>query len=124
LGFVSCLADPDVWLHPATSSDGKEYYEYVLVYTDDILALSKDPRSILTHLDQHYLLKPNSIGVPKTYLGATISKFQLPDDPNKEQWAMGSEQYMKEAIKNVELWLEEHDMKLKTKALSVLPSGY
>jgi hypothetical protein len=52
------------------------------------LALSKDPRSILTHLDQHYLLKPNSIGVPKTYPGTTISKFQLPDDPSREQWAI------------------------------------
>jgi hypothetical protein len=90
------------------------YYEYLLVYTDDILAISVDPKSILTMLDQHYVLKPNSIGKPKQYLGAQIGEFVIKDDPGKPRWSMGSETYVKEAIRNVKAWLEEHDMpKLK-----------
>ena len=124
MGFESCLADPDVWLRPAVKADGTKYYEYVLIYTDDVLSVSMDPKAILTKIDQHFKLKPESIGVPKTYLGATISKFRLPDDPTKERWAMSSEQYVKEAVKNVERWLSERGTNLKTKAPSVLPSGY
>ena len=47
LRFKSCLADPDVWLRPAEKSDGEEYYEYVLVYVDDILVVSHDPSQVI-----------------------------------------------------------------------------
>jgi hypothetical protein len=40
LEFVSCPADPDVWMRPAKCSDGSDYYEYILLYTDDLLVLS------------------------------------------------------------------------------------
>ena len=39
IGFKSCHADPDVWLRPAVKPNGDEYYEYVLCYVDDILAI-------------------------------------------------------------------------------------
>jgi len=39
LGFESCKADPDVWLRLSTKVDGSKYYQYVLLYTDDILAV-------------------------------------------------------------------------------------
>jgi hypothetical protein len=47
MGFQSSLADPDVWLQAATKGDGEQYYEYVLMYVDDKLAISCDARSIL-----------------------------------------------------------------------------
>jgi hypothetical protein len=34
LNFKSCPADPDVWMRLAKHSDGSEYYEYILLYTD------------------------------------------------------------------------------------------
>ena len=37
LGFMPCRADADVWLRPAEKADGTKYYEYVLVYADDLL---------------------------------------------------------------------------------------
>jgi len=40
-----CKADNDVWYRPAIKPDGTKYYEYILVYTDDILCLSMDPKS-------------------------------------------------------------------------------
>ena len=36
-------ADPDVWIKPAVKPDSSEYYEMVLCYVDDVLAISADP---------------------------------------------------------------------------------
>jgi hypothetical protein len=36
LEFQHCYADNDVWLRPAVKADGFEYYEMVLVHTDDL----------------------------------------------------------------------------------------
>jgi hypothetical protein len=47
LGFISSLADPDVWYREATKPDGFQYYEYLLAYVDDILVLSHDPVTIM-----------------------------------------------------------------------------
>jgi len=47
LGFTPCLADPDVWIRAATKPDGTEYYEMVLVYTDDLLIVSHKAYEIL-----------------------------------------------------------------------------
>ena len=122
--FTPCRADGDVWIRQAWKPDGSRYYEYVLVYTDDILSISMDPKRILTHLDQHFLLKPSSIGPPTQYLGSSISKFTFPDGSGEHCWAMGSEQYVKEAVRNIKTWLERRGLQLKSKAPSVLPSGY
>ena len=43
LGFKSTVADPDVWRRPAIKPDGEIYYEYVLCYVDDVLAISHEP---------------------------------------------------------------------------------
>jgi hypothetical protein len=40
MNFKPTLADPDVWLRAACKEDGFEYYKYILVYVDDILAIS------------------------------------------------------------------------------------
>lgn len=124
LQFEHCYADNDVWLRPATKSNGFKYYEMILVHTDDILCVSEDPKAILTKLDQHYLLKKDSIGKPETYFGAQVGHYSLPDDPSRPRWYMSSEKYVKEAVRNVKGWLEERGKCLKIKAPSVLPSGY
>lgn len=121
--FQMCYADNDVWMRPAVKSDGTKYYEYVLVYTDDILAVSMKPKDIMAMLDQHYLIKPSSIGPPTTYLGADIGRFTIEGDP-KPKWTMSAGKYMKNQLKEIEKWLSDHDMKLKTRASSVLPSNY
>ena len=123
LGFINCKADNDVWIRPAQKANGERYYEMILVYTDDILAISTRAEEILNKLDQHFLLKPESIGEPKQYLGASIKKYTFPDD-GSECWAMGSEQYVKEAVRNVKTWLENRGHTLKTRVASILPSNY
>ena len=47
IGFQSSPADPDVWLRPVVKFNGEEYYEWVLMYFDDILVISMDPTAIL-----------------------------------------------------------------------------
>ena len=122
LGFHSCKADPDVWMRRATKPDGSYYYEYVLFYVDDALAISLDPRSILLKVDKYFPMKPNSIAVPDIYLGAKISKARLPN--GTEAWAMSSSKYVQEAIKNVKSWLEKRDRKLPTRCSTPLPTSY
>jgi Reverse transcriptase (RNA-dependent DNA polymerase) len=123
--FEMCYADNDVWLRAATKSDGTTYYEYVLIYTDDILAISMDPMAILKHLEGHYVLKPGSIGPPTQYLGAQIGQMTVKGDSENPKWFLSSDRYIKEAIRNVQNWLIEHDLpKLKSRAPSVFPSGY
>ena len=125
MGFSSCKADNDVWFKPATKADGTKYYEYIFVYTDDILVLSAgDPKRYLLQIDQHFLVKPSSIEEPTIYLGSDISKFRYPDEPDKVYWAMGSTKYVSEAVRNVSQWLEDRSMRLKQNCKTVIPSGF
>jgi len=54
-----CRADNNVWFKPAKKANGTCYYNYVLVYTEDILCVAENPKEILDKLDQHFLLKPS-----------------------------------------------------------------
>ena len=51
IGFQSSPDDPDVFLRPAVKFNGEEYYEWVLMYLDDILAISMDPTAILKSME-------------------------------------------------------------------------
>ena len=42
LDFKPCLADPDAWMRPAMKANVMEHCEYVLLYTDDALVISKE----------------------------------------------------------------------------------
>ena len=46
--YKPCLADPDLWMRPKTIKiDGLEYYEYVLIYVGDVLAIGNDQKEFL-----------------------------------------------------------------------------
>ena len=78
LNFKSCLADPDVWIRPAMSEGGLEYYEYVLLWTDDCLVISHRPEVVLRNeIGTYFKLKEESIGPPKIYLGGKMRQVQL-----------------------------------------------
>ena len=47
--FIPTLADPVVWMRPASKANGFEYSKYLLVYVDDVLILSHNPEPILRH---------------------------------------------------------------------------
>ena len=96
----SCLADHDLWIRKATTDEGIHYYEYMLLYTDDCLAISKNPREALMEINKYFPMKPSSIGPPRIYLGAKISRVQLPNGVTA--FSMSMSQYVQEAVKNVE----------------------
>lgn len=101
LDFKSCPADPDVWMRPATKDDGSEYYEYILLYTDDALSIGANAERVLRkEIGRYFELKEESIGPPKIYLGANIRKVQLTNGTNC--WAFGPSQYTQAAVRNVE----------------------
>lgn len=123
LGYESCKADPDVWMRKATRSDGETYYEYLLLYVDDCLCVSEDPKDALLQLDKYFPMKPDSLGPPKIYLGGKVSKVQLPNGVSA--WAFSSSQYVHEAIRAVEEQLEREGKKLQAKKPGTpIPTSY
>ena len=73
IGFVPTWANPDVWRRPAVKEDGFEYYEYVLCYMDDILAISHKVKDALKAVQAIFKLKDDKIEPLDMYLGAMLS---------------------------------------------------
>ena len=110
LNFTSCPADPDVWMRPAIKSDGTEYYEYVLLYTDDALVVSENGERILRdEIGKYFKLKEESIGPPKIYLGGSVRQVTLQN--GVKAYAFGSAQYVKNAVKNVKEHIKKSEHK-------------
>jgi Reverse transcriptase (RNA-dependent DNA polymerase) len=127
LGFRACLADPDVWMRPAVKPDGTKYWEYVLVYVDDLLAVSHDPATIMEQLGEHYTLKPGSVRPPAEYLGSDIKEFVIPPVNGEEPepcWSMSADTYVKRAVADVVRTLDEVGQRLKTRVTTPMDSGY
>ncbi|KAI2513146.1 Reverse transcriptase (RNA-dependent DNA polymerase) [Fragilaria crotonensis] len=47
LSYLPSKADPDVWIRSAVKENGFEYYEMTLVYVDDIMCISHDPKATM-----------------------------------------------------------------------------
>jgi hypothetical protein len=111
-------------MRPAVKKDGTEHYEFIFEHTDDLLVISTTPHDILTHLDQHYVLKPESIGKPTQYLGSETGDYRLEDNPTMVRWYASPDNYVKEAVRNLNNWISERGRLLKVKVQRILPSRY
>jgi Reverse transcriptase (RNA-dependent DNA polymerase) len=120
-GYKPTKADPDVWLRPAVKANGFEYYEMVLCYVDDILAISHDPRPTLIALTSTFKLKDDKIEPPDVYLGAQLGRMQA---KSVESWTMSAEKYVNASVKNVEESLGKRGLRLATKVFTPLPPDY
>jgi hypothetical protein len=115
LGYTPCLADPDVWMHPARQPDGAACYAYILIYVDDALAIGVNAKKMLREeIGRYFELKEESIGTPKLYLGGKMRQVIL--DNGMKAWGIRSSQYVQAAINNVEKYLEEQGSSLPRKA--------
>ena len=122
MGFRPSLADPDVWMRAAVKPDGFKYWEYVLTYVDDLLAISHDPKSIMKSIQKNFKLKDDKMEVPETYLGAELSHLDnVQGDPC---WAMSSDKYCKALVANVEESLNKKGLRLPSKCITPLQHGY
>ena len=52
MGFVSSYADPAMWMR-----NKGDHWEYICVWVDDMLIISKDPDSIIDTLKKEFTLK-------------------------------------------------------------------
>ena len=102
IGFKSSLADPDVWMRPATKASGERYYEYILFYVDDILCISHDAQCPLNEIGRNLKFKNNEIVEPEFYLGAMLKKKKL---NGRNVWTMTRWDYLCIAASTVEAHL-------------------
>ena len=80
------------------------YYALVLIYVDGILHIHHNNQDFMNNIREIYMLK-YGVGEQNQYLGANIQKLQLED--GRINWSMTSEDYVTNAIKNLEETLEK-----------------
>ena len=65
----------DQWL---ACQDAYKYYKMLLVYVDDVLAISHEPEVLIDAISEYYKVKPGSNKEPDIYLGANVRKCKCP----------------------------------------------
>ena len=100
MSFESCKSDPDVWVCFAMRDDSTDYYQYLLLYNNDILAIMKNPEDIIRQeLGRIFFVKPNSIRPPTQYLGNRVSYATIENGQSASSFS--SSQYVQDDVKNV-----------------------
>ena len=102
-------------------ADGFKYYEMVLVYVDDILCVSHDPKATMMGLQTTFKLKDDKVEKPEMYLGAELCERVL---NGVECWTMSSEKYVKAAVTAVEAHLDKSGQRLPTRCTTVMKADY
>ena len=110
LSFKPTHADPDVYIW-LIFWDGQPYYEYLLVYVNDVLVVSHAPNEVMKGIGEQFEIKNGEYGPPTTYLGAGISQVQLSD--GTMCWSMESHKYVKAAVDTIQNILLEDGRELK-----------
>jgi hypothetical protein len=118
MGWDSTRVDPDVYRRASVRKNGNEYYELLLVYVDDILVVSHEPRGTMEMIGHLYDLK-DSVKTPDRYLGANVERRQTRD--GKVVWALSGREYVQNAVSLVKQMLAEDDLALKTGKLADRP---
>lgn len=124
LGYKSCLADPDVWYKSETRPDDSfEYYSYMLLYVDHVLAIHHSAEEPLRELDR-FKMKEGSIGGLSIYLGAKLKQTTLAN--GVVAWGISPSKYIQDAVKNLENYLAENmsGVKLPSKAPTPFINDY
>ena len=123
LGWTSCLADPDLWMKPMTRpDDGFEYYSYVLLWVDDVLAIHHDAEKVIRELDHYFPMKKGSIGDPDLYLGAKLRKTTMTN--GVEAWGLSPSKYVQEVVRTTEKRMKDKGHLFPKKIYGPWPSNY
>ena len=73
--FESSHADTDIWLRLSSNSRGEKYREWIVVYVDDLLAISENPKAIMDSFSMYDL--KDTVRPPTRYLGANVGEWQF-----------------------------------------------
>ena len=97
MGFRDTKADGDVYCKRSFKSDGVPYYEYIVVYVDDVICILQSMEQWIHLLAEQYRLR--DIGSPKRFLGSDIKSKQYIDENGFQQMCLpfGSNTYVKDA---------------------------
>ena len=99
IGFKSSPAYPDVWLRPAIKPEGEEYYEYLLMHVDNIMAIPIDPTQILKSMEGKTVKYSNvKIYPPEMYMGAILKRKII---NGNMCWTITSYDYLIVAVKKI-----------------------
>eukprot|EP00804_Cyclotella_cryptica_P024735 CCRYP_001712-RD/>CCRYP_001712-RD protein AED:0.26 eAED:0.27 QI:0/-1/0/1/-1/0/1/0/353 len=104
MGYVSCPADPDLWLKEQTDRKGSWCYSYILCYVDNLLVVHHKPKRIMDKINSFLPLKPASVGPPEMYLGTKLRKKTFEDGTTT--WGLSPAKYVQQAVRNVETYLK------------------
>ena len=119
--FKSSVADPNVWMRPYVSPDGEEYYEYILMYVEDILAISMQPRDVMKDIEQRFRFNNDKVEEPYSYLGARLQKKVI---NGWYYWAVTSLDYVKASVATVEEAIKMATRQLSNKVLTSMVQSY
>jgi Reverse transcriptase (RNA-dependent DNA polymerase) len=87
LGYKPCKADNDVWI-----KDCGSHYEYICVYVDDIMHMSKNPQELFDALKDIYNYNLAGVGEPSYHLGGNFFR----DSDGTLAW--GAQSYVKKML--------------------------
>ena len=103
--------------------NGTEYYEYMLLYVDNCLAISETPKEAVLQLDKLFKMQPSSTDPTNIYLVDKVNKMHLPN--MAEAWTFSSSQYVQEAVSNVRKFLQDLDGSMFSMNINnLLSNGY
>ena len=97
IGFLPSYADPDLWLR-----DAGDHYEYIAVYSDDLLVFSKRAKEILQGLSTLFPLK--GVGQPEFYLGGDVGVIK--DQDGHFHYVTSARTYIKNVCDKIEKLFE------------------
>ena len=121
IGFRSSMADPDVWMRAAVKNDGEKYYEFILVYVDDLLCMSYDPKSPMEEISEVLRFKRDKMEPPDIYLGARLEEKEL---NGRKMWAMSCTDYIKTAVQIAEKGAQKRGLNLPNRVDTPMMSNY
>ena len=122
IGFRPSITDADVWMRMNVKPDGEAYYEYILVYVDDLMAISHEAEKCLGDLKQFIKFKNDKIEEPSMYLGATLEKKSI---NGHQSWTISSKDYVKNALLHVEqIIFEKRKMKFYSRAVTPMQQSF
>lgn len=93
IGFRQTKVDPAIWM-----KDCGSHYEYIVLWVDDLLFISKNPMEIVKELEKKFTLQ--GVGRPEYYLGADMKFMEAPE--GQKVFTMGSKTYVKRCLTNFE----------------------
>ena len=102
--------------------DGTEYYEYMLIYVDNCLAISEDPKEAVLQLDKFFKMQPKYIAPPYIYLGVKVKKMRLQN--MVKSWTFSLSHYVQEVVSNFETFLQDLDGSILSTNINALLSNY